>query len=79
MPFVLFRVFQDILECDCGAEDGCQGIDKHVTSTSSQLGPLWTFVNKRLSYKCSSHGVKLEFMIGDVGRLCPSHKGLSTI
>lgn len=37
MPFVLFKVIQGVLECDCVAEKGCQGTDKHVSSTSSQL------------------------------------------
>ena len=37
MPFVLFKVIQGVLECDCVAEKGCQGTDKHVGSTSSQL------------------------------------------
>ena len=37
MPFVLFKVIQGVLECDCVAEKGCQGTDKRVSSTSSQL------------------------------------------
>lgn len=37
MPFVLFKVIQGVLGCDCFAEKGCQGTDKHVNSTSSQL------------------------------------------
>lgn len=31
MPFVLFKVIQGVLECDCVAEEGCQGTDKHVS------------------------------------------------
>lgn len=37
MPFVLFKVIQGVLECDCVAEKFCQGTDKHARSTSSQL------------------------------------------
>ncbi len=37
MPFVLFKVIQGVLECDCVAERGCQGKDKRVSPTSSKL------------------------------------------
>lgn len=37
MPFVLFKVIQGVVECDCVAEKGCQGTDKHDSSTSSKL------------------------------------------
>lgn len=37
MPFVLFKVIQGVLECDCVAEKGCQGTDKNVSTTSSHI------------------------------------------
>lgn len=36
MPFVLFKVIQGVLECDCVAEKFCQGTDKHARSTSAK-------------------------------------------
>lgn len=73
MPFVLFKVIQGVLECDCVAEKCCQGTDKHAGSASSQLrlspGPLQTPIMHiqwriQLLCKCIHWTVKLEVRTG---------------
>lgn len=92
MPFVLFKVIQGVLECDCVAEKGCQGTDKHVSSTSSQPtlesktlpDPyiMYTIKDMAVMYsECISHTVKLEAVIGYlvIGPLCLFPKGVFSL